>query len=327
MPLKEINKIKDLMELGGLSKDEFFYVDFRVSSKCNYSCWYCKDMHNNKIKNTHFDLELLRNFIRALNRKCSFFLYGGEPTIHPQFIDIVKVISETSCPESRVEIQTNMSIKDEDIHKLINIEKVKILASYHHLNCDTKDFMLKCLKSKSILKQITVMYQRDVSESVLEAFKKIDMVFGKSCNVELMPLLCGSIEEDEEQPYREIEGFYADKKALEISNSKGYGGATLKGKLSSGEEFETSPNELWYKKQNCFKGMLCNVSKERIIIDSDGSCYKCFNEIFDGSIKPKYNITIKDRSPEEYLKNLQHMECPYEKCFFEFNHKKFLKKN
>lgn len=170
----EINKIANLKEFGGIERDDAFAVDFRLSTKCNYNCWYCKDMHNNKIKNTHFDLELLRNFIIALNRKCSFF-FTEENTIHPQFIDIVKVISETSCPESRVEIQTNMSIKDEDIHKLINIEKVKILASYHHLNCDTKDFMLKCLKSKSILKQITVMYQRDVSESVLEAFKKIDM--------------------------------------------------------------------------------------------------------------------------------------------------------
>lgn len=109
-----------------------------------------------------------------------------------------------------------------------------------------------------------------------------------------------------EQPYREIEGFMRIKKALEISNSKGYGGATLKGSFHQEKNLKLVQNELWYKKQNCFKGMLCNVSKERIIIDSDGSCYKCFNEIFDGSIKPKYNITIKDRSPEEYLKSPTH---------------------
>lgn len=320
----EINKIQNLKEFGGIQRDDAFAVDFRLSTKCNYGCWYCKDLHDNKNPNHKIDLVKLENFFKALNRKCVVFLYGGEPTIHPQFIDVVRTIANAISGDSYIEIQTNFTLSKNKILELKNIGKTYVLASYHYNECDFKEFIEKCFCAIGILKQITVMYQADLADDILEKFRRIKMLFGRGngLGVELMPLLCGSVDENEEQPYREIDKFYEDKRALEISNSGSYGGRQLRGVKDNGEEFLTRPNDLWKNRENCFKDMMCNVSVERIIIDYDGSCYKCFNEIFDLKAVPEYNIFTQD-NPEEYINSLKVMKCPYDKCFFEFTHKKF----
>lgn len=320
----EINKIANLKEFGGIERDDAFAVDFRLSSKCNYNCWYCKDLHDNKKPNYKIDLDKLSKFFKTFNRKLAVFIYGGEPTTHPQFLEVVRTISESISEDSFVEVQTNLSLSKTKILELKGIRKTSILASYHHKECDFKDFLDKSLCAKGILKQITIMYQSDLADEILEKFKRIKMLFrqGDGVAVELMPLLCGSVEEKEDQPYREIDKFYEDKRALDISNSGSYGGRPLKGIKDDGEVFYSRPNDLWKNRENCFKGMMCNVSIERIIINYDGSCFKCFNEIFDLNAKPEYNLFIQD-NPEDYIRSLAVMRCPYDKCFFEFTHKKF----
>jgi len=67
MSAKEINPIKNMVKFGSESKD-LFCLDFRLTSKCNYNCWYCKDMHDNSKSNVPVNLKNLKGLIIALNR-------------------------------------------------------------------------------------------------------------------------------------------------------------------------------------------------------------------------------------------------------------------
>jgi len=314
------NKIKNLKEFSGGLSDPF-PVDFRLNSKCNYNCWYCKDMKNNSYNDCVVDLDRLTNFVKALNRRCAFFIYGGEPTLHPQILDVVQTIKNAMTVESTVGIQTNLSLSVDMIQSLRAIDPNLVLSvTYHHNECDFKEFLGKCVLAKDLVQHITVMYQSEFADDILTKYKYLNMIFPKKGVSELFPIM-GSFNENLEHSYKEMDSFYLDKKALSISSSVGYSGSDLTATLEDGTSFKTNPNELWKNRENNFKDMMCNCSVDSITIDYDGSVYKCFNEIFDSSCKSSYNL-FTDDNPEDYLKSLTAMKCPYERCLFGAKYKK-----
>jgi MoaA/NifB/PqqE/SkfB family radical SAM enzyme len=75
-------------------KDHILRVEWNIGKRCNYDCSYCnKDTHDDTSKFMEWDIytnaiDQLLKFANGKPIKISFT--GGEPFVHPKFIDMLK---------------------------------------------------------------------------------------------------------------------------------------------------------------------------------------------------------------------------------------------
>lgn len=130
-------------------KDNWFNVNWLLGRYCNYSCSYCWPYANTKIKD-HRPIEIIIKtmdsiFIQAKERgfdKFSFSFAGGEPTLHPNFLDIVKHIK--TQPVSKINITTNLSRSLNWLKKLAKYsDDLSVTASFHPEFAKREEFLEK----------------------------------------------------------------------------------------------------------------------------------------------------------------------------------------
>jgi MoaA/NifB/PqqE/SkfB family radical SAM enzyme len=340
------NRIKDLISFG--QQQDYFYIDFRLTTRCNYACYYCIDMHNNYNKIYDFNLDNLRLLVRLLlkNEKVPyFFIYGGEPTLHSQLFKIIKVLGQELYNIGMIEVQSNLSLDKNYIKKLCKIGSKYsnfILSGSYHNNNNFNLFLEKCLliKQYKCLGKITFMYNS--KNNILDEFYKTFYLLGRG-HVEISPLISGNVIEDpidgQNSPFYEIEYIYEHENIDKFSNHSYFFQKVIPYKIKDNNEtFYTSRAEIWYNKANNFIDMNCMVNKERLIINYDGQIYSCFNDMFN-SLTSVFNEYERPRSychlndptmnEEKFDYYLKHrfdcdIKCLYRKCFFELEHQKFI---
>ena len=69
-------------------------IIWQITSACTYACEYCPtELHTGK--SIEVDLIQLRSFFEMfLDRKIVLTITGGEPTIHPQFLEIANLLKD-----------------------------------------------------------------------------------------------------------------------------------------------------------------------------------------------------------------------------------------
>lgn len=79
---------------------------WQLTTACTYACDYCpKELHEGSSK--YIDLNELEEFLdKFKDREFTINFTGGEPTIHPQFLDILKVLNKRNI---KVIVDTNLS--------------------------------------------------------------------------------------------------------------------------------------------------------------------------------------------------------------------------
>lgn len=87
-------------------------VSLNITTRCNYDCWYCKS-HSPDFK--HIEIPVLKQVLKKLPQDAQIQVLGGEPTLHPEFETIVKLLKGRNFY-----IQTNLSIPA--FSKLINLD-------------------------------------------------------------------------------------------------------------------------------------------------------------------------------------------------------------
>ena len=80
---------------------ETFFVTWSLHNLCNYRCVYCPPNLNNGTTD-NVSLKDVQNFYYSLkphvnNKKIIIAFSGGEPTMHPEFIKMIKFLSENGC--------------------------------------------------------------------------------------------------------------------------------------------------------------------------------------------------------------------------------------
>jgi organic radical activating enzyme len=103
-------------------------VEWEVTMKCNYSCFYCTNL-DQSLKAVDDESEI-RQFIKMLGEKypgVEVFVFGGEPFLHPKINYIIECFNEFSIP---FVIQTNFSKKSLSVMKKIS-SPFKVQISIH----------------------------------------------------------------------------------------------------------------------------------------------------------------------------------------------------
>jgi hypothetical protein len=90
------------------------YIEIDITYTCNLNCFNCNRSCGHAPTDEHVSLNQIRRFLEesiTQNRQWKRIrLLGGEPTLHPQFLEILDEIytyKDTHCPNLRIEVTTN----------------------------------------------------------------------------------------------------------------------------------------------------------------------------------------------------------------------------
>ncbi len=145
---------------------------------CNLDCDYCTTKHNppeNKSKS--YPIEKGEKWIEAINRIGKDVIFtGGEPTLHPDFIKIIKNINEKIL----ISVYTNFCWSDEFTQRYINeiTRPVRFYGSYHYSSG----------KPEKVIKVINKLREKNLMEGVIhmvdphddDFFKKVKEKFNQN---------------------------------------------------------------------------------------------------------------------------------------------------
>ena len=117
-------------------------IIWQITSACTYACEYCpEELHTGK--SIDIDIEQLRTFFEMFSdRKVVLTITGGEPTIHPQFSEIAKLLKDLDIKtivdsnlsrslrfyEESAGLIDNWCITLHPSQHTLEIEKIKALA-------------------------------------------------------------------------------------------------------------------------------------------------------------------------------------------------------
>lgn len=304
---------------------DIFTIEVRLTSKCNYNCYYCTDLHYNKVPfvvhNVKHICELINTAYKHFNKPIYLYIYGGEPTIYPHLFDYIDgLIEGVDCNvEIEIDIQSNLSLKKSWWNKFCNKYSdknhyIKICGSYHNTQTNIYKFIEKALilKKYNMLNMISFMYNR--KKSVIPDFNFATKILGYE-HCEICPLIDSRVSQPLESDIAEVSYIKENEDINDFKKHSFFFNDTIPVDNQKKSRFD-----FWLSNDNTFTGYLCNTPLDRIVIDWDGSCFFCESHLFSDT-PPVFNIN-NENNYTEYFSNLKPTICKFKKCFFNIESKK-----
>jgi 4Fe-4S single cluster domain len=161
----------------------WFLVDW-----CNYKCTYCsvanrlREVYSKDESNSKYKLVLER--LDRVDTSFDMDIYGGEPTLHPNFNEILERLAVN--PHCRtIEVKTNLSRSINFYQDMFAHDKVSMSASYH-FEYHSQEFIDKCiaLKENNFSCHISMPDQPKHWDAVLDLINTFDLHGVKyDCNI------------------------------------------------------------------------------------------------------------------------------------------------
>ena len=129
-------------------------LELELTLRCNFTCDYCTNGRNDVLDKRipECDLDTIKHRIAEFDH---IYIYGGEPTLHPNIVDIVKMMKEMG---KDYVIQTNLSLAKVIAKILAADASAKFQVSIHR----TQPGHIKTIKNIAIFKdnlsQVDIMF-------------------------------------------------------------------------------------------------------------------------------------------------------------------------
>lgn len=302
-------------------------IEFMIGNTCNYSCWYCfTGSHEGEYRWTD-DLDLaLKNLFTLLDHykkngkeRFEIHLVGGEPTLWPELGLFVRKIKENyntwisissngsrtirwwkeyagyfddvmiSVHHEQADIRHIIDVCDTAFEKGIVVNALVLMDTFAWDKCIENIKMLKKSKHKWFINAMEVShqkilyekYQKDYISSPVKRYPSIFWIFKKLKNLKRDPKVV----------------------------------------LENGKIKKVNRNWISLKKENRFKGWLCNIGVDSLYVDKDGritgACrtklfenYNLYDSDFSNKFKPEIKPKICDIDvcgcqPEQLLNKIK----------------------
>jgi organic radical activating enzyme len=240
----------------------FKHLTWLITRDCNYRCPFC-DVVNTKTyysKEHYFKIIDFINTVLEDYTGSEILLFGGEPTLHPGYFDI---LDNLKCNE--IHVFSNMSFNTDFLYKTIKYHNVIYAATFH------SNFM----SSEHFYNNVKVLYDNNIKVNVEFVFEydDIDFIMEK-----YYPLYC-KIKEN--LPYIYIERTVADFKRFKIDRMN--------------KIFDKKTDKSRFKAFTQNGKHFCNSYTKRLGILCDGTVCPCKTNLNF----PLYNI-FKDNPIESH---------------------------
>jgi radical SAM protein with 4Fe4S-binding SPASM domain len=135
--------IKKLLSLLGAQKTLIVQLD--ITNACNLNCKHCYQTVHSSAEDMSFDkwekiIGQISSLAGKLMLKPHFGLSGGEPTVNPQFIPILKYI-RASYPDCDVAVLSNGTSLREEVIEAIGEAAAKVQLSLDGPDAESHDFV------------------------------------------------------------------------------------------------------------------------------------------------------------------------------------------
>lgn len=125
-------------------------IHIEITSICNERCVHCYIPH--EYKNNYMDFSLFKRIVRESKNMnvLNFTLTGGEPMLHPQFIEIIKLCKRENFS---LNILSNLTVINEHIiHELKSNPLINVQASLYSVTPEIHDAITKMKGSCNLTK-------------------------------------------------------------------------------------------------------------------------------------------------------------------------------
>jgi MoaA/NifB/PqqE/SkfB family radical SAM enzyme len=269
--MKQLIKIKSV-------NDSVMRIGLLLTRACTYQCSYCPEkLHTGN--NKFFDLSSFKNFLEILNNNKQLILdiTGGEPTIHPQFVELIDLCNQL---EIKVSVGTNASRSrrwfEEHAH-LVDNWVVTLHPSQHSLDIDKikviskNSFLVVCIMADPRFWEICLEWK-----NILNTIDNIKIVM-----LEVMNDWSGAVYKnfytDQQLEFLKINNTvhtFTEEKITDIENLLSYFDRFNNTAIwDDGSETTVDPYYLIKHKQNFFKDWTCFAGNQVLSIDDDGIVY------------------------------------------------------
>jgi MoaA/NifB/PqqE/SkfB family radical SAM enzyme len=265
-------EIIDSIEHRNFQDPKYFSLHWSVTNNCNYKCDYCGVHKEEKIYPFYNILEF-ENFIS--NRyNTDVVLFGGEPLIHPNILQIIGSI------KGNIRICTNLSRNEEFLRDIVNINSnIKIVASVHFANFSESFYSkINYLSTNIDFVKVKVMWDSRYKEKCLELYKKLKPMEKNSDKIKIY--LDMVYHPNQEFTKKDIAFFESVQDDNRFS-------------INFGSEY-TSYNEIrrYFNGFPNFYNWKCYCGPKGLFIDSDGSVYLCQTKKNKGKVL--FNVNHDD---------------------------------
>jgi len=287
IPLDKIERVGQISML----KNNMFTVSWLLGRYCNYKCSYCW-AHGRSDKKDHRPTDLCLKTIDSIKEQAEergfnsfhFSLSGGEPTLHPGYLDILDHLSKDMGNYTSIHMTTNLSRSlkwfGSYLNRAVKFDRASITASLHREYVKDKEvFANKLLFVQKYGVKVTINMVM-IPEIFDELYDIAKYFYNKGLNTTLKP------QSDPHANYV-VKGYTEDQ--LKILHN---GMPQLDNKQPFMQvELVDDTGKSWYMDQaerfnafnfNCFKGWECSSGYRSIIIrEPCGSIkrsYSCIDE-------------------------------------------------
>lgn len=125
--MSKLIALEDILE----KKDQLLRVEWNIGKRCNYNCSYCgPELHDDT--SPYMPVDVFKNTIDQINdarkgKRCKIAFTGGEPFVHPHFIDMLEYCNSLGIMCS---VTTNSSLPMKKYEQAIPYLNY-IVVSYH----------------------------------------------------------------------------------------------------------------------------------------------------------------------------------------------------
>ncbi len=311
MQLKENRQIKQMYSSKFLLSN-IMQIYWGVTNNCNLKCHYCSKYKSEEFYNLDYVNGIVEFINNLSNIKSAVFLklFGGEPTTHPNILDIIKNINS----KVNVELQTNLILDSLLLNEIIKIKNINAFNISLHYGLVDRNIFFKnlnlLLKHSSKYKYnilLNLMYEKDYHKlidkdyQIYNQLSKAKAFYNFNVGISLV--------------YHNINGEYDEATVDWVNN-------TYKKFKQSDRHINIIYNDdtmeqssFYYIKgmgYNKCKGMKCSCLKNNIYIDSNGDIYPCQSYFRD--LKRKYGNILQDNNILDKLINEEYIICEADTC-------------
>lgn len=282
-------------------------IDIELTDRCNYRCTYCRPTGWRGGTNLEYDqlVNFLEKVMEDKNQQYNVVLSGGEPTVHPRIIDVLKYLHDRGI---HVTLVSNGSRRLEWWKK--NLRYIdKLVFSYQINSAILEEFIEK-------IKFITRHRKIQINLSMIpERFDECLQIAEELKKVQNLTIVLKALKNKKIKPRRLYN--YTEEQMNIMSNAvESIETPTIKDRnvpvvsyyFDDGTVEDIPSYKVITKKLNQYKGWTCWKGIDSIRIRCDGDLYLAVCDL-------TYDITYDNINNDQFSPPEKPCTCEHDYCF------------
>jgi len=292
-------------------------VNWVVTRKCNYTCSYCTVYDNvHGIFPPLIQMKRAVDYLAKLDRRrIMVTLTGGEPTVHPNYLDLVSYLATRLGDRCSILTITNLSRRPKYYRQLsATLDNVKSNVSYKasfHFDFASVDHFItnvETLVAEGIRIHVSLMAHPERMDDVRELCTRMDALKGEqmSFGVSIIRKNYGAVPDPRysSTDLDWIRRFYEAKAEKHILIERW---SEARGRV---EQERCVPMDLIARGLNRYRGMWCEAGVSMLSINGSGDVDPAV--CFRGSSRKRVNIYTGNL--DDVARISHPVICPFERC-------------